>query len=352
MLRIALATSALTALVACQTLGSDQEEQSGTLAAQLSSTTASGVTYRLRQGTLDVGGIQISSESYLDSGTATVNLDPGLYELNLLDGWYLERLVSGQWETVDAELVSPNPRPFVIASGITTVLTLSFQVLGEIVTTGDGSAEVGIAVDDTAHETGAACADRIDNDGDGYGDCSDNDCYSAPNCAPMLPAPGTLVLTEIMTNPFAVTDSVGEWFEIYNPGNASVDLSGCEVSTANETEVVTIPVAYLIYPGEYRVFANSSDPAVNGGVPFAIATPMVLGNTNGDAIYMNCAGVSVISFDYRASYPACLVNGASCQLTSQMTTTGSTAVADSCTSTTVFGNGDLGTPGAANRLCP
>jgi hypothetical protein len=230
-------------------------------------------------------------------------------------------------------------------------VNLSFRLPGGIITTGDGSLEVGMTMDDTAHETADTCTDHLDNDADGYLDCVDGDCSSLPVCTAVPAAPGNVILTEIMTNPYMVTDANGEWFELFNPGTASVDLSGCEVSTANETTVSPIPAGTVIYPGEYRVFAASGDSSLNGGLPLAIAMPMVLGNSNGDAIYVNCAGVSVISFDYRGSYPACLVNGASCQL-SLTSYGGANAVTDWCTSTTVFGQGDQGTPGAANRTCP
>ena len=35
-----------------------------------------------------------------------------------------------------------------------------------------------------------------------------------------------LVINEIMQNPSAVSDSNGEWFEIYNPTDAEVDING------------------------------------------------------------------------------------------------------------------------------
>ena len=41
---------------------------------------------------------------------------------------------------------------------------------------------------------------------------------------------GDLVITEVMQNPAAVSDSVGEWFELYNASTAPIDLRGMAVA--------------------------------------------------------------------------------------------------------------------------
>ena len=43
-----------------------------------------------------------------------------------------------------------------------------------------------------------------------------NDCVTAP----------VVVINEIMNNPSAVSDSNGEWFEIFNPTAAAIDIDG------------------------------------------------------------------------------------------------------------------------------
>ncbi len=37
---------------------------------------------------------------------------------------------------------------------------------------------------------------------------------------------GDLVISEVMANPSAVSDTTGEWFEIYNSSGAAIDLNG------------------------------------------------------------------------------------------------------------------------------
>lgn len=79
--------------------------------------------------------------------------------------------------------------------------------------------------------------------------------------------PGDLVITEIMNNPRAVLDEVGEWFEIHNATGLPLDLEGVEIvhqPGAATGHVIGAPL--LIPPGGYAVLARNADPTVNGGI--------------------------------------------------------------------------------------
>ena len=39
-------------------------------------------------------------------------------------------------------------------------------------------------------------------------------------------SPGDVVINEIMQNPSAVSDSAGEWFELFNPTGSAIDING------------------------------------------------------------------------------------------------------------------------------
>ncbi len=84
------------------------------------------------------------------------------------------------------------------------------------------------------------------------------------------PAPGSLVITEIMNDPSSVSDAKGEWFEIYNPTAASVDLQGLVIRhqslLVDPTATFTISASVLVSPGGYVVLGNNVDPVTNGGV--------------------------------------------------------------------------------------
>lgn len=78
----------------------------------------------------------------------------------------------------------------------------------------------------------------------------------------------TLVITEIMANPSAVDDSVGEYIEVYNPGLAAVDLSGYRIvsRSGSSTEQVTIASGVTLASRAYGVIAARSSTTRNGGV--------------------------------------------------------------------------------------
>jgi DNA/RNA endonuclease G (NUC1) len=78
----------------------------------------------------------------------------------------------------------------------------------------------------------------------------------------------TLVITEIMANPSAVDDSVGEYIEVYNPGLATVDLSGYRIvsRSGSSTEQVTIASGVTLASRAYGVIAARSNTTRNGGV--------------------------------------------------------------------------------------
>ncbi|HIA04535.1 MAG TPA: lamin tail domain-containing protein, partial [Myxococcales bacterium] len=63
--------------------------------------------------------------------------------------------------------------------------------------------------------------------GDGFV-CENGACAEE---APPVKA-GDLVITEVMFNPVQVIDSKGEWIELYNTTNKSIDLRGLTLQDA------------------------------------------------------------------------------------------------------------------------
>jgi endonuclease G len=79
----------------------------------------------------------------------------------------------------------------------------------------------------------------------------------------------TLVISEIMANPSAVDDVDGEYIEVYNPGLATVDLSGYRIVSrrgSTGTEFATIPAGVTLASRAYGVIAARSNTTFNGGV--------------------------------------------------------------------------------------
>ncbi len=161
-------------------------------------------------------------------------------------------------------------------------------------------------------------------------------------------APGSagLMINEIMYNPSAVSDSSGEWFEIYNSGNA-VNLQG--YSFADAAGSFTISSGLIIPAGGYLALARSGDPAVNGGFApgYAYGSALALGNS-GDSLSMwDPADNLVNSLDYGAGDFPSAAGASICFIGTGDNSLGTNwfSAADEGLA---YGAGDFGTPGAPN----
>ena len=166
------------------------------------------------------------------------------------------------------------------------------------------------------------------------------------------PCVGDLVITEWMPNPAAVTDDVGEYFEIRV--NKDLDLNDLELGdSSTATRTLKSADCLSAAAGSYLVFAASGDAATNGGLPrLAGVMPFGLGNT-ADSIWVRGADGGLLdSVSYTASVP-----GQSTQLRAGLTHPADNDLAMNLCFTpdaglNRYGAGDFGTPGKANVACP
>ncbi|MBI2890395.1 MAG: hypothetical protein HYY13_06370 [Nitrospirae bacterium] len=162
------------------------------------------------------------------------------------------------------------------------------------------------------------------------------------------PQPGDLVITEIMANPNVVTDTSGEWFEAYV--TRTIHLNGIELSTEDGTVETTLASADCLEApaGSRLVFARSTDSSVNGGLP-KVDHLFNFSLVNANASLILGHGGAMLD---RVTYSSPTA-GASWALDPAHTDPTSNDAADSwCLSTTGYGQGDLGSPGAPNPACP
>jgi len=165
---------------------------------------------------------------------------------------------------------------------------------------------------------------------------------------------GALMITEIMSNPDALSDTEGEWFEIYNPTDSTIQLQNLVIVKDDDSHVVADDIS--IPSGGYYVMARTAQ-AVSGdayvyGSAFSLNnTGAVLGlqtyGTNGSD------GLSITSVDYNTgnNYPS--GTGVSIQLSANTLNAGDENLGSNwCLSTDAYSTGDLGTPGMANNVCP
>ena len=86
-----------------------------------------------------------------------------------------------------------------------------------------------------------------------------------PDPDPVPAEEGDLVFTEMMVNPQAVEDEVGEWIEMYNTSDFRIDLGGYSFHD-DDFDQWTL-ASLIVEPRSYVVLCADTDPRVNGGVP-------------------------------------------------------------------------------------
>ena len=162
-----------------------------------------------------------------------------------------------------------------------------------------------------------------------------------------------LAITEVMANPQVTYDSLGEWFEIYNPYNRAVDLNGWIIGDLGYDEHVIVNGGPLIIEaGGYLVMGNNPDAAIGGGVEldYSYGQAMQLFNASDAVILQRARGdvASRVAWDDGLSFPS--TDGESMSLRNVWDD--DEVGANWCLSTSQFGAGDLGTPGGANECTP
>jgi hypothetical protein len=163
---------------------------------------------------------------------------------------------------------------------------------------------------------------------------------------PPIAEPGEVVITEIMQNPSAVADSLGEWVEVYNNSSRQFDLRDWALSDASgEIHSIEGDSAILLNPGEYVTLGNEEDSLLNGGVSHLYTFPsqdFSFDNTE-DQIFLfspDSALIDSLAWGDALSFPR--AEGASVALEAPQL---DNADGDNwCVSSTSFGLGDLGTP--------
>lgn len=171
---------------------------------------------------------------------------------------------------------------------------------------------------------------------------------------PALPSPGAegdVVITEFMADPAGFDDSVGEWFEIFNPTSTRWDLQNCVISDLGSDSQI-IGGSLVIGPGEYRTFAKTANP---GFVPYYVyGSGYFLANKE-DEIILTCNGVEIAQVVYAGAFT--IEAGVSEQLdVSKYDEILNDSAANWCGGTMVYSTvnatTDKGTPGTANASCP
>ena len=74
-----------------------------------------------------------------------------------------------------------------------------------------------------------------------------------------------LLISEVMVNPGAVSDTRGEWFELYNPTTEEINLHNITIGD-DDCDNHKIETDLLILPDHFLTLARNGDSALNGGL--------------------------------------------------------------------------------------
>lgn len=162
--------------------------------------------------------------------------------------------------------------------------------------------------------------------------------------APAVTSPYPIIIVEILANPAAVSDTDGEWFEIYNPGDSQVELSAWVIADADGDQHSIDPGIdfFAIDPGKHMVFGRNGDSLVNGGYQADYEyAGFALANTSDEIILYDSQGRLVDEVYYDSNYPQSSGTAmylADYDLDNNLAENWQAA-------TRPFGSGDLGSPG-------
>ncbi|MFQ6611259.1 MAG: endonuclease/exonuclease/phosphatase family protein [Fidelibacterota bacterium] len=160
--------------------------------------------------------------------------------------------------------------------------------------------------------------------------------------------PTGIVISEIMNNPNAVSDSYGEWFELTNVGAEIIHLDGLIIHDGNtDTHTIQSGGQLILPPSEYIVLGRNGDPELNGGLSLDyVYSGMNLNNTFDGITIQHPVGyvLDSVYYDNGGTFPN--TPGRSMMLIDPLTdnSLGSNWVESS----QLMDNGDFGTPGENN----
>ncbi len=161
---------------------------------------------------------------------------------------------------------------------------------------------------------------------------------------------GDVIINEIMQNPAAVSDSKGEYFELYNTTDEDIDINGWVIKDKDyDSHTIDNGGSLIISAHSYLVLGNNADTLLNGNYHCDYEySGFYLGNSADEIILVD--GTVVIDSVYYDGGPVFPdPTGASMELDpSHQNADDNDNGANWYTAYTPYGLGDCGTPGSAN----
>jgi hypothetical protein len=165
------------------------------------------------------------------------------------------------------------------------------------------------------------------------------------------PRVGDVVVSEVMADPDLVDDALGEWLEVFVARD--LDLNGLAIGKHGEEplDIVGSTGCVRVAAGTHVLFAASDDAARNGGLP-ARDFPLTLALSNDEgstvpSVELRWGEVSLDVVTWRASEPGRAMN----LDPDAHDPEANDDAAAFCDAQHAYGDGDFGSPGAANHDC-
>ena len=157
------------------------------------------------------------------------------------------------------------------------------------------------------------------------------------------PIGSSLVVGELLVNPFATSDDNGEWFELVNVSEAdTVDLGGVQVSSGSDTFIFKSRL--LLEHGERVVIGLNGRPSLNGNVFIGAGAPWEdFGMSNSSSsLIVRAPNSSVLDSVNWGAGGFAVVAGSSAERKDLLA---ATSPSNFATATSTWAGGDKGSPG-------
>ena len=161
---------------------------------------------------------------------------------------------------------------------------------------------------------------------------------------------GDLIITEIMADPTSVSDTYGEYFEIYNTTSNPIDLEGFVLKDegSNYHTITSSNGQTAVPPNSYFVFARNADPFLNGGITAQYdLESFTLTNSSDEIILQSPTGQIIAQVNYTSSLFS-ITSGASMEFIGNLYDDNNNSNLWQTSVEYINGSSDLGTPGRAS----
>ena len=203
-------------------------------------------------------------------------------------------------------------------------------------------------------DTGSRDTGSTDSDSGTDSDTGTEDTETG-GAGPRAPTRGDLVLSELMCDPAAVADSLGEWVEIAHVSAHELDLTGLQLGDDN-ADLTTIIGTATLAPGGFAVLCADGSRAANGGVSCAATYRyttsgggLSLANTGDEVNLLGADGALLDAMTYGTGFATA---GVSMGVPpAKLTPNGNDAAGAWCPQTARLSGGDSASPGEPNAGC-